>query len=98
MVSGRFAKANNPMMNDYDETKENSWMMYLNANNLYGWAMSQALPTGGFEWVSCLNQEEVQTLESKASKGYILEVDLEYPEELHDAHNDYPIAPERLEV
>ena len=85
------------MMKDYDETKENSWMMYLDANNLYGWAMSQALPTGGFEWVSCLNQE-VQTLEANASNGYILEVDLEYPEELHDAHNDYPIAPERLEV
>ena len=49
MVSTRFAKANNPMMKDYDETKENSWMMYLDANNLYGWAMSQALPTGGFE-------------------------------------------------
>ena len=65
MVSTQFAKANNPMMKDYDETKENSWMMYLGANNLYGWAMSQALPTGGFEWVSCLNQEEVQNITSK---------------------------------
>ena len=86
------------MMKDYDETKESSWMMYLDANNLYGWAMSQALPTGGFACFSCLNQEDVQTLEANASKGYILEVDLEYQEELHDAHNDYPIAPERLEV
>ena len=77
MVSRRFAKANNPMMKDYDETKENSWMMYLDANSLYGWEMmSQALPTGGFEWVSHLNPEEVQTLEANASKGYILEVDL----------------------
>ena len=60
--------------------------------------MSQALPTGGFEWVSHLNQEEVQTLEAYASEGYILEVDLEYPKELHDAHNDYPLAPQRLEA
>ena len=56
MINGRFARANNPMMKDYDETKENSCMMYLDANNLYGWAMSQALPTRGFEWVSCLNE------------------------------------------
>ena len=54
MVSTRFAKANNPMMKDHDETMENSSMMYLDANNLYGWAMSQALSTGGFEWVSPL--------------------------------------------
>ena len=50
------------------------------------------------EWVSHLNQEEVQTLEANASKGYILEVDLEYPKELHNARNDYPITPDRLEV
>ena len=72
MVSTRFAKANNPMMKDYDETKDNIWMMYLVANNLYGWAMSQALLTGGFEWDSHLNEEEVQTLEANASKAYII--------------------------
>ena len=58
--------------------------------------MSQPLPTGGFEWVE--EAQEELTLEANASKGYILEVDFEYPKELHDAHNDYPIAPERLEV
>ena len=51
MVSHRHAAANNPYMDDYDETRPSSYLLYLDANNLYGWAMSQALPTGGFEWV-----------------------------------------------
>ena len=96
MVSTCFANANNPMMKDYDKSKTNSWMMYLDENNLYGWAMSQALPTGGLEWVK--EAQEALTLEANVSKGYILEADLEYPKELHAARNDYSLAPERLEV
>ena len=74
--------------------------MYLDANNLYGWAMSQSLPTGDFEWLS---QEEisnfnVETVQDDGKEGYILEVDLEYPEHLHDLHNDYPLAPEKMKV
>ena len=65
---------------------------YLDANNLYGWAMSQPLPVGNFEWMS---EEELKNWKNHSC---ILEVDLEYPKELYDLHNDYPLAPERLKV
>ena len=60
--------------------------------------MSQSLPTGGFEWVEKPDEVSIQDHPDDAPKGYILEVDLEYPAELHDAHNEYPLAPERLQV
>ena len=66
--------------------------MYLDANNLYSWAMSEPLPTKGFKWMT---EDELKDLKSHSC---ILEVDLEYPEELHDLHNEYPLAPERLTV
>lgn len=94
----RHAEANNKYLHDYDPTRETSYIQYLDANNLYGWAMSQPLPTGGFKWLSC---EEIASLEADpqfAGKGLILEVDLDYPAELHDAHNDYPLAPESKEI
>ena len=74
--------------------------MYLDANNLYGWAMSQTLPTHEFDW---LNEKQmadfdVTEIPADSQEGYILEVDLEYPPELHTAHNDYPLAPEPLEI
>jgi hypothetical protein len=74
--------------------------MYLDANNLYGWAMSQPLPTGEFDW---LNEEEIANLDimqipDNSEEGYILEVDLKYPKELHDLHNDYPFAPEKMKI
>ena len=64
-------------------------VIYLDANNLYGWAMSQRLPIGNFKW---LNPEIVNlgNYSEESEKGVILEVDLEYPEELHHLHNDYP--------
>ena len=73
--------------------------MYLDANNLYGWAMSQYLPTGNFKWMT---DKEISTInlgkyEADGKKGLILEVDLEYPQELHDMHSDYPVCPEKVE-
>lgn len=97
MVSKRFAKANNPQCPDYDSTKPNSWIIYLDANNLYGWAMKQLLPVGGFQWVNPELHEVVVTPDD-AAEGYILEVDLEYPEHLHDSHSDYPLAPELISI
>ena len=97
MVSTRFAKANNPQCPDYDSTKPNSWVMYLDSNNLYGWAMMQLLPVGGFQWVNA-ELDEVLTMPDDVAEGYIIEVDLEYPEHLHDSHNDYPLAPETISV
>ena len=85
-------------MKTYDSNSTNKYITYLDANNLYGWAMSQPLPTHGFEWMS---EEELKNWRShscETSEACILEVDLEYPKELHDLHNDYPLAPERLKI
>ena len=91
-IAKRYSKANNKYMTDYDSSEKNIFIIYLEANNLYGWAISNYLPYGEFEWLS---QEEIQNFDvnsiSKNSfAGYILEFDLEYPDELHDFHNDYP--------
>ena len=96
-IANRYGKANNKYMREYDEKALSKYIMYLDANNLYGWAMSQYLPTGGFKW---LTEEEVdlQKFNDESEKGLILEVDLEYPEELHDLHNDYPLAAEKIKI
>ena len=69
----------------------------LDANNLYGWVMSQPLPTGGFKWVD-VNPNEVSELATRTDKGYLLEVDVSYPKELHNPHNDLPFMCERMEI
>ena len=92
MISTRYGKANNPYMKDYDPDQPNKFISYLDANNLYGWAMCKPLPTKGFRW---MNKEELKDWKSMPC---ILEVDLTYPEKLHDLHNDYPLAPERITV
>ena len=98
MVSNRYAKANNPLLEKFDPNKKkSSSIMYLDANNLYGWAMVQHLPTSGFKWSSA-SIEDILKHPINDKVGYICEVDLEYPDELHQMHNDYPLAPEKLEV
>ena len=93
MISNRHAKANNKYMGEsFNEKDPSKYIMYLDANNLYGWAMSKPLPTHGFEWM------KVDELETWELHSCILEVDLEYPENLHDLHNDYPLAPEQIVV
>ena len=100
MVSKRHARANNPAVEGYDSEKPNSHILYLDANNLYGWAMSQPLPTGGFRWVEDCDGlvGTIKDQPAEGPEGFILEVDLEYPQELHDRHNAYPLAPERMVV
>ncbi|XP_071052136.1 uncharacterized protein [Onthophagus taurus] len=98
MCTKRSAKANNKLMMEFDETKDPSYILYLDATNLYGHAMRRKLPTGGFRWLS---DEEIQKLdiyntEDDSEKGYVFEVDLEYPEAIHDEHNDLPFCPERI--
>ncbi len=100
MISNRYSKANNPYVPDYDPTHENYYVMYFDANNLYGRAMSQPLPTSEFDW---LTDQEIANLDITGiaddnEQGYILEVDLQYPSELHDLHNDYPLAPEKMKI
>ena len=92
----RYAKANNKFMKDFDPAEKSSFIVYLDANNLYGWAMSKPLPVGGFEWMDEAELENWERFVDEEGIGCILEVDLEYPAELHDFHNDFPLAPERL--
>ena len=96
----RWAAANNPYMDEYDSGKPTKYLQYLDANNLYGWAMSQPLPTGGFRWVKCNGNPNrlVEEMSSKKDLGYLLEVDLSYPKELHDLHNDLPFMCTKMRI
>jgi len=99
-ITNRYGKANNKYMKSYDENKSSKYIMCLDTNNLYGWAMSQYLPTGGFRWMTNkeINKLDLAKYKEDSNKGLILEVDLEYPESLHDNHNDYPLAAEKVKV
>ena len=100
MISQRHAKANNPYVPGYDPSKETTYIQYLDANYLYGWAMCQPLPTHDFDWLTNneLHALDVMKVGDDAEEGYIQEVDLEYPSHLHDQHADYPLAPEHIQV
>jgi hypothetical protein len=97
-IAHRYSKANNKHMSTHDEEMENNYLMYLDANNLYGWAMSQPLPNGGFEWVEDTSKINIDDYLGDEGRGMVLEVDMEYPEELHNSHNGYPLAPESREI
>ena len=100
IISNRYGEANNKYMKDYDKTKLSKFLMYLDANNLYGWAMSEKLPVHSFKWMTNKEIENIfnnQIVQVWEKTPCILEVDLIYPEELHDLHNDYPLCPERVE-
>ncbi|CAB4011854.1 hypothetical protein AC249_AIPGENE9596, partial [Paramuricea clavata] len=96
-IGHRYAKANNKYMSDYDPEKPSSYIMYLDANNLYGHAMSEELPYGKFRWID-VDKVKLEDYGKGKEKGLILEVDLEYPSELHKLHSDYPLAPEKMEI
>ena len=72
--------------------------MYLDANNLYGLAMSLKLPYNNFKWNSTITENDILNYDENGDKGYILKVDLEYPKELHDLHRDYPLLAESRTV
>ena len=94
----KWAAANNPYMgSEYDSSKPTRYLQYLNANNLYGWKMSQPLPTGGFKWVY-IHPDEIGELVNCSDTGYLLEVDVAYPKELHDYHNDLPFMCGRMTI
>ena len=99
----RYAKANNKYMKNYDKDFISSYLMYLDANNLYGWAMSQKLPVNGFKWVeksrlSRFNEMLIKKYDENSDKGYFLELDVYYPKKLFDLHKDLPFLPERKKV
>lgn len=96
VITHRYVQANNKYMKKFDATKESSHIMYLDANNLYGWAMSQHLPVGNYAWgrLELYTEKYIKNMLPDSSRGCVLEVDLEVPVELHDYFNDYPLAPE----
>ena len=105
----RYAKANNKYMKNYNNNEESSYIQYLDANNLYGWAMSKKLPVNRFKWLDndkttepsakhVINEEFIKNYNENDKKGYILEVDVKYPKKLHNLHSDLPFLPERMEI
>ena len=98
--SNRYARANNKYMSSddpskptYDPSKPTSYLMYYDVNNLYGWAMCQPLPYAEFRWVENVAGFDVMSVPSDSATGYVLEVDLAYPVNLHDGHADLPFCP-----
>ncbi len=102
VISNRYARANNPYLKleDYDSDQPHSYISYLDANNLYGWAMSQYLPVDAFRFLSEeeINEIDFAEVRDDSDTGYVIECDLEYPSDLHRLHNDYPLAPEHATV
>lgn len=98
--SKRYAKANNKYMEQYDSKSESTYLMYLDANNLYGFSMMQFLPIDGYQWCSDedFTTERILNISDESPVGYIFEVDLDYPQHLHDLHKDYPFCPENRHV
>ena len=97
----RHAKANNKYMKRYDKDIISLYLMYLDAKNLYGQAISQKLPANGFKWVknlSIFNEIFIRNYDENSVKGYFLEVDVDYPKKLFDLHKDLPFLSERKKV
>ena len=93
-IAKRYAKANNKYMGDYDLEKPSTFISYLDKNNLYCWAMSEYLPYGEFEWLENIDEFDINSISEKSDTGYFLE----YPDKLHELHNDYPLPPEKLAI
>ncbi|XP_071575611.1 uncharacterized protein [Temnothorax nylanderi] len=91
----RYARANNRHVPTYDSSQPTTYLMYYDVNNLYGWAMSESLPYANFQWLDDPENFDVTTVPADSDIGYILEVDLKYPPDLHDAHADLPLCPTR---
>ena len=97
----RYAKGNNKFIKNYDKDIISSYLMYLDANNLYGWTVSQKLPVNCLKWaknLSTFNEIFIRNYDENSYKGYFLEVDIEYPKELFDLYKDIPFLPESKKV
>ena len=88
------------MGDKFNPKEHSSFLQYLDANNLYGWVMSQLLPTGRFNWVdpSEFTSDKIDSYANCDSEGYLLEVNVRYPKELHDLHNDLPFMCEKMKI
>ena len=99
----RYADSNNKYMKNYDENMASSFLEYVDANNLYGWPLSQKLPIGNFKWIekddlSKFDENFIKNFDKTSDKGHILELDIESPKNLHKLHSDLPFLPERMKI
>ena len=88
-------------MTDYVRIEDSSYIQYWNANNLYGWAMSQKLPLINFKWIkdtSQFNEDFIKNYNEESDEGCFLTVDVQYLEKLYELHNDLPFLPERVKT
>ena len=92
-ASNRYSEANNKYMSDYDPNKQSKYIVYWDSNNLYAFALSKYLPINNFKWITNFENFNVQNIADDAETGYVLEVDIDYPEHLHDIHKDLPFLP-----
>ena len=101
-ITHPYTKANNPLCPDYNPMLQLLWILHIYDNNLYGYAMRLPLPIDGFVWVDVTERENwaefILQQQDEQEEGYFIEVDLEYPEELHDTHDNYPCAPEKMKI
>ena len=96
-----YTEANNKYMKNYDKNKESSFLMYVDANNLYGWAMSKKLSVDNFKWVDDLfmfTEDFIKSYDEEGDVGYLLVVNIEYPKTLRMLHSDLPFLPDRMKV
>ena len=96
-ISKRYSKANNKYLKPYDLKQESKRILYLDTNNLYGYGMYKFLPRSEFKWIDP-KEFDLNKYTSNGSKWCVLKVDLEYPKELRELHNDYPLVPDKIEV
>ena len=96
-----YAEANNKYMKNYDKNKESSFLMYVDANNLYGWAMSKKLLVNEFKLVcdlSMFTEDFIKNYDEEGDVGYLLVVDIRYPKKLRMLHSDLPFLPEKIKI
>ena len=97
-IAIRYARTNRKYMNDFNSEEPSTFITHLDKNNLYGLSMSEYRSYEKFEWLENIDEFDVMSINKKSEIRYIFEVDLEYPKELHELRNDYPLAPEKLAV
>ena len=88
-------------MKDYDKNKDSSYLKYLDVNNLYGWEMSQRLPVNNFDWIkdtSKSNEDFIKSFNGESDEEYFLEVDIQYPEKLHELYDNVAVLSEIMKI
>ena len=96
-ISNKYSKGSKKNLKSCGPKQESRHILYLDANNLYGYGMSKSLPTIGFKWIDT-KEFDLNKYTSNSSKGSILKYDIEYPKELRELHNDCPLAPDKIEI